>query len=153
VLYINLELSEEPFRERLEECICAHTYEGSEIEGLLVNFDHWTLRNRAEAYNIIIPKIIEVIESESYGLVIIDPIYKILGEADENNAGDITKLMSELGKAAERTSAAIAFAHYMARKIKLNGSLRVLRRPFGNRTSMRQVGPEWKAFPSGNPLG
>jgi len=115
VLYINLELSEATFRERLEECICAKIYEGSELEGLLENFDHWTLRNRAEAYDIIIPKIIEAIESEGYDLVIIDPIYKILGDLDENKAGDITKLMNQLGRAAERTGASIAFAHHFSK--------------------------------------
>ena len=46
-------------------------------------------------------------------LIIIDPIYKALGDRDENKAGDVASMMNELEKIAVKTGAAVAFgAHY-----------------------------------------
>ena len=46
-------------------------------------------------------------------LIIIDPIYKLLGLRDENKAGDIASLLNEIEALAVETGAAVAFgAHY-----------------------------------------
>jgi hypothetical protein len=46
-------------------------------------------------------------------MMCIDPIYKALGDRDENSAGDIGLLMNEVEALVEKTGAAVAFgAHY-----------------------------------------
>ena len=48
-----------------------------------------------------------------YVLIIIDPVYKLLGARDENKAGDIASLLNEIEMLAVKTGAAVAFgAHY-----------------------------------------
>jgi AAA domain len=46
-------------------------------------------------------------------LIVLDPVYKLLGGRDENSAGDISELLNEIEKLAVETGAAVAFgAHY-----------------------------------------
>lgn len=48
-----------------------------------------------------------------FDLIIVDPIYKALGNRDENKAGNIGQLMSELERLITETGAAVAFvAHF-----------------------------------------
>ena len=57
--------------------------------------------------------IIKVLLQEEYVLIIFDPIYKALGDRDENKAGDVASMLNELEAIAVKTGAAIAFgAHY-----------------------------------------
>jgi len=54
-----------------------------------------------------------LLEMEPFGLVIFDPIYKLMGGKDENKAGDVTTVLNHLEHVAVKTGAAVAFgAHY-----------------------------------------
>ena len=44
---------------------------------------------------------------QSFGLVILDPAYKLLGERDENANGEIASLMNELEMIAQSSRTAI----------------------------------------------
>src|SRR5262249_25765326 len=50
-----------------------------------------------------------------YSLIIFDPIYKGLGNRDENKAGDIASLLNELESLAVQTGAAVAFGHHFSK--------------------------------------
>ena len=109
VLYINLELQGAFFAKRLFD-VCAEnqiTLESGSLPGPgiyaaeLVIYQSF-VRFFSEQSNVISPT-----------LIIIDPIYKLLGLCDENKAGDIASLLNEIEAIAVETGAAIAFgAHY-----------------------------------------
>ena len=49
---------------------------------------------------------------KDYGLIILDPIYKMLGDTDENSNGDVAKLLNALERMAHDTKTATAFSHH-----------------------------------------
>ena len=60
----------------------------------------------------LLPKIKEAV-SDRFALIILDPIYKLYGGADENKAGDIALLLNAIEDLAVETTAAVAFgAHF-----------------------------------------
>jgi hypothetical protein len=76
--------------------------------------DVWNLRGYAASHETIIPTIRERIQ-KNYALVIIDPIYKIYGNLDENKAGDITLLMNNVEDLAVQSGSAVVFAAHFSK--------------------------------------
>jgi RecA-family ATPase len=75
--------------------------------------DIWNLRGHAASYDLVVPMILERIKEKNYGLIFLDPLYKIYGDTDENSAGDMAALMNELERLAVKSKAAVVFgAHY-----------------------------------------
>jgi hypothetical protein len=108
VLYINLEVQPPFFRQRLNSIVTAKglTIEPGQLE-------IWNLRGHAADYQTILPRIHERIGNGGYGLLILDPIYKLLGNADENSASDIGAMMNRIEELAVSTKAACAMsAHF-----------------------------------------
>jgi hypothetical protein len=104
VLYLNLELPAPFFTKRLAT-VCDERQLSIEPGMLSI----WNLRGRALKW----AEIQCQIRPDLYLLIILDPIYKLLLGRDENKAGDIASLMSEMELLAQRTGAAIGFgAHY-----------------------------------------
>jgi AAA domain-containing protein/DnaB helicase-like protein len=104
VLYINLEIQSPFFANRIKT-ICDERQIKLEPGMLKV----WPLRGHVMD----LPRLLRQIPSGKYVLIIIDPIYKLLGDRDENKAGDIASLLNEIEKLAVATGAAVAFgAHY-----------------------------------------
>ena len=54
-------------------------------------------------------------KDKDLALIIIDPIYKGLGDGDENKAGDIAALMNRLESLAVESGAAVAFGHHFSK--------------------------------------
>jgi len=107
VLYINLELAEWSFKERVDS-ITAKRPELADLS----QFDVWNLRGYAVSLDKMRPKIISRVASD-YGLIIIDPIYKVYGPRDENSAGEMGELLNEIECLAVKTNAAVVFgAHF-----------------------------------------
>lgn len=107
VLYINLELADWSISERIEE-IKTHR---PELLGMN-QFDVWNLRGFSVSFDQMRPKIVEKI-AQGYGLIIIDPIYKVYGNRDENSAGDMGELLNEIERLAVSSGAAVVFgAHF-----------------------------------------
>ena len=75
----------------------------------------WNLRGHSAPYNVIIPQIIQKIKGKKFGLIILDPSYKLLGDCDENSARDIALLLNELERLAVETEAAVAFTAHFAK--------------------------------------
>ena len=108
VCYINFEI-QRPFFARRYEDICRK--KGTKPDPGM--FKCWTLRGYSEGLEKMSANIIKQLLQEDYSLIIFDPIYKALGDRDENKAGDVASMLNELEAIAVKTNAAIAFgAHY-----------------------------------------
>ena len=108
VIYLNFEIQSYAWQRRIQTVAKA---KGVNIEPGMISL--WNLRGHAADYKTILPRIAEEIAQKNIALVILDPIYKIYGDADENKAGDVAKLLNGLESLAVLTGAAIAFgAHF-----------------------------------------
>jgi hypothetical protein len=113
VLYINLELRDHVIHKRSRVL-----REHKEIKAS-PNLDFWNLRSYATTVEDMVNSILMSLEKRKveghppYGLIILDPLYKMLGDRDENSAGDMTDLVSYLEKLAFHSSAAVVVtAHF-----------------------------------------
>jgi len=108
VCYLNFEIQRPFFAKRFED-ICRKL-------GVMPKpgqFMSWTLRGMVEGLEKMSDQLIRSLTQYDFSLIIVDPIYKALGDRDENKAGDVASLCNELERIAVRTGAAIAFgAHY-----------------------------------------
>ena len=109
VLYINFELPEFVAHDRIIRIMEAMAV--SNVTGL----DVWNLRGHACDIEVIGPQIREAIEDRQYDLLIVDPIYKLLGDRDENAAGEMGRVMNELELICHISGAALAFGHHYAK--------------------------------------
>jgi hypothetical protein len=108
VLYINLELASSWFSKRVRT-VC----DESQITLESGYLKAWNLRGYAADLSRLLPQLLTGIAPGEYVLIILDPIYKLLGRRDENKAGDIATLLNEIESLAVQTGAAVAFgAHY-----------------------------------------
>ena len=107
MLYINLELQDWSFKDRIDEITTARP----ELHDLS-RFDVWNLRGYSVSFEKMRPVIHERI-AQGYGLIIIDPIYKVYGNRDENSAGEMGALLNEIERLAVDSGAAVVFgAHF-----------------------------------------
>ncbi len=111
VLLIDLELQEAFCRRRLLTLSSERALNISRERGRL---DVWNLRGFAVGHQLLLPQIEERIGNDGYGLVIVDPIYKLYADgSNENAAADVAALMNSLERLCSRCNAAVAFgAHY-----------------------------------------
>lgn len=108
VLYVNFEIQEPFFQQRLQKVASAKGITLSKA-----HLDVWNLRGFASCYTTTIPKMAEAAKTRNYSLIIIDPIYKLYGETDENSANQVGKLLNAIESLAVQSNAAVAFgAHY-----------------------------------------
>jgi predicted transcriptional regulator len=110
VLYINFEIPDYFMRERLKAI--------SDAKNIALpsrNLYVWNLRGRAQALENIRPTFTRVMANANFSMVILDPIYKTLGNRDENAAGDINSLMNEMEHMALETGAAVVFATHFSK--------------------------------------
>lgn len=108
VLFVNFEIQPAFFQKRIAKI--------AETRGISLEpgwFDVWNLRGYSAPYALLIPKIIERIKSVGYVLIVLDPIYKLYGAANENDASEVAQLLNSLEKVCVETGAAVMFgAHY-----------------------------------------
>jgi hypothetical protein len=108
VLFVNLEIKPEFFQSRVAK-IC----EARGIQQCPGRLDIWNLRGYSAPYRVIIPKIIERVMEAKYSLIVLDPVYKLYGNTDENSASEVAQLLNELERVCVETGAAVMFgAHY-----------------------------------------
>lgn len=108
VLYLNFEIQPAFFQCRINAIARA--------KGITLaphTLEVWNLRGRATSYIELLPKIRRRIRDADYSLLVLDPIYKLYGDTDENSAGEVARLMNSLELVTVDTGASIAFgAHY-----------------------------------------
>ena len=111
VLYLNFELHDWALNQRLNSICSVRT----ECDGVDDNLHLWNLRGHNSDITLLRPKLEEQLGRREFGLIILDPVYKVLGDRDENANGEIAGLMNELEQLAQRTRAAIVIAHHFAK--------------------------------------
>jgi hypothetical protein len=85
------------------------------VQIFLLCLDVWNLSEHSAPYDVILPTIYERIKTKEYSAIILDPIYCMYGDLDENSAGDVSDLMNALRKLANKSKAAIVFAHHFSK--------------------------------------
>jgi hypothetical protein len=106
VLYVNLELRAKGFRKRLKEVKEARgitSTSGSSV---------WNVRGKNKDIKDLVTGILQRCSYGQYSLIIIDPIYKALGNRDENRASDVAELLSHIERLTEELGAAVVLAHH-----------------------------------------
>jgi len=110
VLFVNFEIQPHAWQCRIVEVAKA---KGVTIEAGQITL--WNLRGHAADFRQLIPKIIERCRAENFALIVLDPIYKLYGNTDENSAGNVALLLNALEQLATETGAAIAFGAHFAK--------------------------------------
>lgn len=109
VLYINFEIQPFAWQRRI------HTVaERRDIQDLS-NIELLNLRGQANDYTSLIPMVVEAAHDQKFALIIIDPIYKLYGHADENSARDVANLMNSIERLAVESGAAVAYASHFSK--------------------------------------
>lgn len=108
VLFVNFEIKKQFFQKRLTK-VC----EALGVEQVKGRLDVWNLRGHAAHYRTLIPAIIARIKDLGYSAVILDPLYKLYGNTDENSASEVGQLLNAMERVCVETDAAVFFgAHY-----------------------------------------
>jgi hypothetical protein len=119
VVYINFELHVWAIAQRLN-ALCGARPEVLADGHLLETLHVWNLRGHNADLTLLRPKLEEqlargVAPCQGFGLIILDPAYKVLGDRDENANGEIAGLMNELEALAQSSGAAVVVAHHFAK--------------------------------------
>lgn len=111
VVYINFELQPWALAERINALCGARP----DCRGVGDTFHLWNLRGHNADISLLRPKLEEQLAKFNFGLIILDPAYKVLGNRDENANGEIASLMNEFEALSQKTGAAIVVAHHFAK--------------------------------------
>jgi hypothetical protein len=111
VAYLNFELHPWAMQQRLG-ALCLARPECREIGDTLFL---WNLRGHNADISVLRPQLETELARQSFGLIILDPVYKLLGNRDENANGEIADLMNQFEALAQKTGAAIVIAHHFAK--------------------------------------
>jgi hypothetical protein len=104
VLFLNLEIQEGFFQHRIEAVAREKL-----IKLKSGQLDVWNLRGHCAGYEIVLPRIAERVKSTGYVLIVLDPIYKLYGQTDENSAGAVAQLLNGIETLTVQSGAAVAF--------------------------------------------
>ena len=111
VAYLNFELAPWAMAERMRALRAARP-ECATSPGML---HFWHLRGHNADLTVLRPQLETELSRHQFGLIILDPAYKLLGNRDENSNGEIASLMNEFEALAQKTGAAIVIAHHFAK--------------------------------------
>jgi DNA-binding transcriptional ArsR family regulator len=111
VVYINFELHPWAIAQRIGALVTARP----ECKGIGDTLHLWNLRGHNTDLTVLRPKLEEKLARYQFGLIILDPAYKVLGDRDENANGEIANLMNELEALAQSSGSAVIVAHHFAK--------------------------------------
>ncbi len=111
VVYLNFELQPWAIQSRLS--VLAQARRLGQEGG--ANLHLWNLRGFATDISMLRPTLERSLDQVQPGLVIVDPVYKLLGARDENQNGAIGEMLTEFELLAQSTGAAITLAHHFAK--------------------------------------
>jgi hypothetical protein len=111
VIYINFELPVWSIKARMRALRASRL----ECQGKEKPLHFWNLRGRNCDLTILRPQLEARLAQHQYGLIILDPAYKVLGNRDENANGEIADLMNEFESLAQASGAALVVAHHFAK--------------------------------------
>jgi len=115
VVWINLEIPDLFAMQRVKQ-VC-------EARGMPLpeNFFIWSLRGHCSDFSVLAPVLkvraqeVQAQTGQDVSAVLLDPLYKGLGDRDENAAGDMASLMAELDEICKASGAALVFSHHFAK--------------------------------------
>jgi hypothetical protein len=110
-IYINFELPRWAVHDRLDYLRMARP----ECNATGQRFGVWNLRGHSADLGSMRPQLEERLRGGQFGLVILDPAYKLLGDRDENSNGEIAEMMNQLELVAQASGAAVVLAHHFAK--------------------------------------
>ena len=109
VLYLNLEIQDKFMQGRV-----VSVREAKQIQKT-PDLYLWNLRGKAADISHLAPAIIAKAKSKDFALIVIDPIYKVMGDRVENAAEGIASLVNELERIAVKGNAAIVFGSHFSK--------------------------------------
>jgi len=109
VLYINLELRRYSFYARMRDILAKL---GKTDVSLM---DCWHLRGKSVTVEQLRTALQQKLASNEYALIIVDPLYKLLGDRSENDASEMADLFGVLETIAHNAGASIFVAHHHAK--------------------------------------
>lgn len=109
VLYLNMEIREVAFNQRLQDVADAM---GIDIESVPDdNLLLWHLRSKGKPLSELLPEIIDRCKERHFDVIIIDPIYKVM-YANENDAEEVAEFSSELDHLCEELNVSVIYVHH-----------------------------------------
>ena len=111
VAYLNFELPRWAVTERMDALLRARPECQNVDEHLVL----WNLRGRNADLTLLRPQLEAALARQEFGLLILDPAYKLLGNRDENANGEIADLMNQFEALAQSSGAAVVVAHHFAK--------------------------------------
>ena len=109
VLYINLELQLAFIKDRLDVLMKHLGITAAD------NLHLWNLRGKTADFDALTQHLIKQTEGKGYALIIIDPIYKAMIGRSENTAAGVGMLCHQIERIAERSGAAVVYAHHFTK--------------------------------------
>ena len=113
VLYLNFEIAPAFFQYRISTM--------SDAKGLvrpLQDLDIWNLRGCARGIEHLASYIVERCKDSNYALIIIDPIYKLMGDRSENSNDEMASMLNYFDQISTETGgAAVVFCHHFTKGI------------------------------------
>lgn len=109
VLFVNFELQDWSFERRVRAMMKAKGIEAAP------DFLVWNLRGRARDFRELRLPLLNKIRRYKVGLAVLDPIYKCLGERDENSNGEVGDLLNEIESVAVDAECAMVHGHHFAK--------------------------------------
>lgn len=112
VLFMNFEIQEEFFKERLGKLLEKKGLQPSDIEQTL---DVWTLRGQNLNAEDFLSSLADRIRNSGYSLAIIDPIYKLMVGRSESSNWGVGLLCHGIERLMEKSGAAVVYAHHFTK--------------------------------------
>ena len=111
VLYANFEVSGPFFQKRMKMILSKLDMNGTALKETM---KVWNLKGYGADITDLADEITERTKGQ-FDLIIFDPIYKILGDRDENSNSDIGDMMNEMDRIILNTGAAVIFGHHFSK--------------------------------------
>jgi hypothetical protein len=109
VLFVNFELQPWSFERRVRSIIKAKGITSA------ADFHVWNLRGRGRDFRELRLPLLNKVRRLKIGLVILDPIYKCLGDRDENSNGEVGDLLNEIESVAVDGECALVHGHHFVK--------------------------------------
>lgn len=121
VLYLNYEIMEAAFAQRVLQVKAAKTDELGELD--FSDFDIVTMRGFTEPFQTAISKLLANSEGPRYSLIVIDPLYKAIGGGKQNSAAAVEQMCRWLNKLSKSTEMAVLVVHHFTKGKQTNKPL------------------------------
>lgn len=118
VLYVNLEIDRASFLNRINDLDkhLAERFGRMDVKSRK-NLHILNLRGHAASISTLAPRIIRKVQKTGLDVsaIIVDPLYKVMGNADENAAGDVAQFLNVFDHIAETVGCSMIYCHHFSK--------------------------------------